>query len=517
MSKIDKEFFEDFYKFDQKQEKMKFNLGKDLFEKKRINSSSASDDDNNNKKLESLSHDLINREEDGLKINISNNKNNNNILNAFIKSDNELNSNSIINQKKEFLQMEIDDENSISNHDSASINKPNKSAAEERFNFNDLENENNITNINNNTVYNYQLIRHEQRNKIKKIQNVYKNRDLVYEFAIYHPLKNSKTQEILIAGSDYLHQLKDKIYCVLDEIQSSESNEASFFFIENCFYNDTRNPYNKILSSKILENKIRKLNCYTSYGNEFTNNSSGNNKHSNLSNSNTNINNNNNNATKTTMNYNSNLISSLDSNNDFAQNSENNYKQHSSAAANNNNFIAYETGLDNNNNFKAANSASANNFNKCFYNNQNEELKFAFYDKDLYSIPFYISNEIYDEVSMNAKKINEINFRIGYPYLFRHIDHCDHMIMLTDIRFLDECDRFDEENNCFLTFQKKLKRRICDSCSFYYAKFISINDKITHDYKVLFYCESCLKKIHASEFKDPSMPNTLKLIPYFHD
>ena len=64
------------------------------------------------------------------------------------------------------------------------------------------------------------------------------NRELIYEFAIYHPFKNTKTQQIALAGTCKMSELKDKIYCVLDEIHNSQ--QSSFFFIENSFYNDTR-------------------------------------------------------------------------------------------------------------------------------------------------------------------------------------------------------------------------------------------------------------------------------------
>ena len=49
--------------------------------------------------------------------------------------------------------------------------------------------------------------------------NSSKNINLIYEFSIYHPVKNVKTQQISIQGDGVLKQLKDKIYCVLDEIQ----------------------------------------------------------------------------------------------------------------------------------------------------------------------------------------------------------------------------------------------------------------------------------------------------------
>lgn len=75
----------------------------------------------------------------------------------------------------------------------------------------------------------------------------YSDRDLIYEFSVYHPLKNSKTQQISVSGTCFLYDLKDKIYCVLDEIHSN--NTQCFFFLENAFYNDSRFEPNKSLSS----------------------------------------------------------------------------------------------------------------------------------------------------------------------------------------------------------------------------------------------------------------------------
>jgi hypothetical protein len=82
--------------------------------------------------------------------------------------------------------------------------------------------------------------------KTNQIFNI-EERELIYEFAIYHPLKNTKTQQIAVLGSCFLHELRDKIYCVVDEIDSS-NNQNAFFFIENTFYNDLRGDANNPLS-----------------------------------------------------------------------------------------------------------------------------------------------------------------------------------------------------------------------------------------------------------------------------
>ena len=252
--------------------------------------------------------------------------------------------------------------------------------------------------------------------------------NLIYEFSIYHPTKNVKTQQISILGDGVLKQLKEKIYCVLDEIQTDLTR--SFFFIEKVFYDDiikqTNEKYIEPLSFKISQLKLKKLTLK-----EF----------------------------QQEMNYNNNNIKGLES-------------------------------------------------------------KFN-YDKNLYcdykSIMVNKSHS-YESFNMNNVCIEDIPLRIGYPYIFRHIESCDHVIILNDIRVMDKYDNFNEKDNkAIVTYQKKLKRKKCDACNFYYAKFISINDIVVGNVNnALFLCDYCLKKLHENELVDNNTSN-LKLIPYFHN
>ena len=101
--------------------------------------------------------------------------------------------------------------------------------------------------------------------------------------------------------------------------------------------------------------------------------------------------------------------------------------------------------------------------------------------------------------------ISSLPLRIGYPYLFRHIESCDHMIILNDIREIDKYDNFKIENGkvekkniAIVTYQKKVKRRKCDACLFYYATMISINDLAMGDVShALFLCQYCVRKLHS--------------------
>ena len=257
--------------------------------------------------------------------------------------------------------------------------------------------------------------------------------NLIYEFSIYHPIKNVKTQQISILGEGVLKQLKEKIYCVLDEIQGDST--PSFFFIEKVFYDDfifENGKYMEPLSYKISQLKLEKMTL-KEYQKE--------------------------------INY----------------------------------------GINNDSNI----------------NNSELESKFFKYDKKLYcdtNSIFLNKSHSYESLNMNNIKIEDIPLRIGYPYIFRHIDSCDHVIILNDIRVMDKYDNFKErDEKAVVTYQKKLKRKKCEACNFYYAKFISINDLVKGNVNnALFLCDYCLKKLHETELVDNNTSN-LKLIPYFHN
>lgn len=240
-----------------------------------------------------------------------------------------------------------------------------------------------------------------------------KSKELIYNFSIYHPLKNTKTQQIEVLGSATLCELRDKIYCVIDEIDDHYNTKTSnwsnfnsedslrkfgsFFFIENSFYNDLRKT-NLNLSSKIIKVKSDKsTSCYTP-------------------------------AVQFSLNK----------------------------SENNRSVICNDL------------------FSKGIHFNA-QDKSFRYYRPQNYCFPITPTGS-YQEITMSGVRVDHIIFRVGYPYLFRHQEYCDHMVILTDIRFFDQydCNNFASEHNCIeqsvVTYQKKLKRRLCDYCGYYYSK-----------------------------------------------
>jgi hypothetical protein len=68
--------------------------------------------------------------------------------------------------------------------------------------------------------------------------------EIVLVVELYHGLKkHTKTQEFLVLGSQPLTALRDRLYCLTDELaQEAKLNVPSgYFLIEDVFYNDMRN------------------------------------------------------------------------------------------------------------------------------------------------------------------------------------------------------------------------------------------------------------------------------------
>jgi len=64
--------------------------------------------------------------------------------------------------------------------------------------------------------------------------------EVLLRVAIFHSTNYSKTQEFIVLGSQALTTLKDRIDCLSNKTLDGPHTPSSFFFIENKFYDDTR-------------------------------------------------------------------------------------------------------------------------------------------------------------------------------------------------------------------------------------------------------------------------------------
>ncbi|KAD6795959.1 hypothetical protein R6Q59_012204 [Mikania micrantha] len=82
--------------------------------------------------------------------------------------------------------------------------------------------------------------------------------DVLLSIEIYYINRHSvwvKTQELLVLGQQMLTELRDKLYCLTDEIMklSSKHDPSGYFLIEDIFYNDLREANATDYSKPILD------------------------------------------------------------------------------------------------------------------------------------------------------------------------------------------------------------------------------------------------------------------------
>lgn len=79
--------------------------------------------------------------------------------------------------------------------------------------------------------------------------------DVVFVVEFYHSLrKHDKMQELLVLGSQPLTSLRDRLYCLTDELarKGNVHTPSGYFLIEDVFYNDMRDPNAKDYSKDII-------------------------------------------------------------------------------------------------------------------------------------------------------------------------------------------------------------------------------------------------------------------------
>ncbi|GLT38817.1 hypothetical protein SLA2020_130390 [Shorea laevis] len=88
---------------------------------------------------------------------------------------------------------------------------------------------------------------------------------------VYHNVRKwAKIQEFLVLGQQKLTELRDKIYCLSDQVmqKAGQCDPSGYFLIENVFYNDLRDPSAIDYSKSILDwlsnsrdDALRKWEC----------------------------------------------------------------------------------------------------------------------------------------------------------------------------------------------------------------------------------------------------------------
>eukprot|EP00762_Andalucia_godoyi_P001416 ANDGO_04755.mRNA.1 snRNA-activating protein complex subunit len=132
--------------------------------------------------------------------------------------------------------------------------------------------------------------------------------------------------------------------------------------------------------------------------------------------------------------------------------------------------------------------------------------------------------------AMHETTFSQLSLRIGATYCFVHNGSCTHHLVFSEIRPFDSRSDFhpydgDATNapSRFLAsvfypwryYQFRIRRRKCNVCDVFSAKFFSENDELS-DHSPFFICPRCHDLLHK-DADGQLVQSSLKLLPYFHE
>lgn len=108
--------------------------------------------------------------------------------------------------------------------------------------------------------------------------------------------------------------------------------------------------------------------------------------------------------------------------------------------------------------------------------------------------------------SMESTKFVDLNIRLGFPYLYRHLGNCEHLIVFTSIKLVNpSSDCYCKSRYPIIKDKTRARFTFCWCCNKLYAKWIVYDSKYAVD-DPTFLCERCLRNTHY-ESNDPEEEN----------
>ncbi|XP_059512610.1 snRNA-activating protein complex subunit 3 isoform X2 [Myotis daubentonii] len=90
---------------------------------------------------------------------------------------------------------------------------------------------------------------------------------------------------------------------------------------------------------------------------------------------------------------------------------------------------------------------------------------------------------------------NDLNIKLGFPYLYCHQGDCEHVVVITDIRLVHRDDCLDRTLYPLLIKKHWLWTRKCFVCKMYTARWVTNNDSFAPD-DPCFFCDACFRMLH---------------------
>ncbi|XP_061486263.1 snRNA-activating protein complex subunit 3 isoform X3 [Rhineura floridana] len=96
---------------------------------------------------------------------------------------------------------------------------------------------------------------------------------------------------------------------------------------------------------------------------------------------------------------------------------------------------------------------------------------------------------------MEDYTFNDLNIKIGFPYLYCHQGDCEHIVIITDIRLIHRDDCLDRSLYPLLTKKHWLWTKKCFVCKMYTARWVTNDDSLAPQ-DPSFFCDVCFQMLH---------------------
>nr|XP_056722660.1 snRNA-activating protein complex subunit 3-like [Euleptes europaea] len=97
--------------------------------------------------------------------------------------------------------------------------------------------------------------------------------------------------------------------------------------------------------------------------------------------------------------------------------------------------------------------------------------------------------------NMEDYTFNNLNIKVGFPYLYCHQGECEHIVIITDIRLIHQDDCLDRSLYPLLTKKHWLWTKKCFVCKMYTARWVTNNDSLAPQ-DPSFFCDTCFQMLH---------------------
>lgn len=100
---------------------------------------------------------------------------------------------------------------------------------------------------------------------------------------------------------------------------------------------------------------------------------------------------------------------------------------------------------------------------------------------------------------MEDSRFIDLSIRLGFPYLYKHVGNCEHLIVFTSVKLVNP------SSDCYILSKYPIPRdktrgrfTFCWCCNRLYAKWVVCGSKYAVD-DPTFLCQRCFKNTHYEE------------------